>query len=391
MKRHTLFSTLLLLAVCGQPHAIAAEQLRLAKAQFPEPRSPETEVEWNEYKLAYFQRYNAGPGSAPTNVAQFSDFDQAGRPLWFERDQSEELTNLIRILFDREQFDDLDRVVADWSSPRARLADGWWKLEWFPSALQNEYEYPGRDVVLQRIEKWKAHNPKSVGAAILEAKWWTDYAWKARGGGWASSVTPEGWRLFRERLEKAEKLSLESEPYASGNPLWGMLRLDLAGAQQRSFAEQFSIFESVIKHNRGYYQLYGVLAIYAAPKWGGDWDLVNEVIEMAETATKQEDGASVYARLYHRVQNESGEQAFDIFKHTRADWSHMKQGFEDILERYPHGKWNGSVFARYACQAGDGETYRRLRSRLGVDIAPEAFRKSLPLEVCDARLGPNPL
>ena len=45
--------------------------------------------------------------------------------------------------------------------------------------------------------------PNRTGVKVFQGKGLIDWAWDARGYGWASSVTPEGRRLMRERLEKA--------------------------------------------------------------------------------------------------------------------------------------------------------------------------------------------
>ena len=48
--------------------------------------------------------------------------------------------------------------------------------------------------------------PGHTGVRVFEARGLTDWAWDARGVGMAQSVTPEGWRQFHERLQKAEKV-----------------------------------------------------------------------------------------------------------------------------------------------------------------------------------------
>ncbi|MFO1465163.1 MAG: hypothetical protein U1F35_01755 [Steroidobacteraceae bacterium] len=52
----------------------------------------------------------------------------------------------------------------------------------------------------------------------MEAAWWRSMAWKARGDGFSNTVTPEGWKLFEERLAKARKLMDEAESFAATNP-----------------------------------------------------------------------------------------------------------------------------------------------------------------------------
>jgi hypothetical protein len=54
------------------------------------------------------------------------------------------------------------------------------------------------------IKNW----PDSAHTHLLRGTYYVHYAWQARGGGYAKTVSPENWRLFEERLAEAEK-SLE--------------------------------------------------------------------------------------------------------------------------------------------------------------------------------------
>ncbi len=51
------------------------------------------------------------------------------------------------------------------------------------------------------FENW----PDSAQANALKGKFYIKYAWLARGSGWADTVTDEGWKLFRERLDESDK------------------------------------------------------------------------------------------------------------------------------------------------------------------------------------------
>jgi hypothetical protein len=42
------------------------------------------------------------------------------------------------------------------------------------------------------------------GAGLIEGSFWVASAWSARGSGWSSSVTGNGWKLFGEYLQKAQ-------------------------------------------------------------------------------------------------------------------------------------------------------------------------------------------
>src|SRR5205085_1588049 len=59
------------------------------------------------------------------------------------------------------------------------------------------------EVVQKLLPDFEKAFPKSSAPFVLAGNVCTQYAWDARGGGWANTVTPEGWKLFHERLEMA--------------------------------------------------------------------------------------------------------------------------------------------------------------------------------------------
>ena len=247
MKKIAL-SLALLVAGCPLAAAETVRKLEIAGAQFPAARSDLTDREWFTYKVGYFHKYNAwesppsyinkptfginGPALEPTVipgppiVQHYSDLDAQGRPMWFDGSLTNELYDLAYILFANERFDDLERLLADWTNKKERAADGRWKLGWFLEAIEASGRETGEfEARLERLDRWRAKYPHSPFPPIAEADLWRTAAWRARGSGYSSSVTPEGWRLFHERCKKAEQILLASRSYASDNPLWSLVYL----------------------------------------------------------------------------------------------------------------------------------------------------------------------
>ena len=56
---------------------------------------------------------------------------------------------------------------------------------------------------LARLEKWRAQYPQSITVYTTLAATYVNYAWQARGNGYANTVTDEGWQLFRDRIHQA--------------------------------------------------------------------------------------------------------------------------------------------------------------------------------------------
>lgn len=84
-------------------------------------------------------------------------------------------------------------------------------------AAYEEFSNPGKEepeaayVARERLlNEWYSETPSAESALALGILY-ENYAWLARGHGFADTVSEEGWRLFRERLQKAEKLLDEAE------------------------------------------------------------------------------------------------------------------------------------------------------------------------------------
>lgn len=54
------------------------------------------------------------------------------------------------------------------------------------------------------LDEWCSTYPSSYLPWVVRGSFNINAAWEARGGGWGSTVTDDGWRLFRENLQRAE-------------------------------------------------------------------------------------------------------------------------------------------------------------------------------------------
>ncbi len=356
--------------------AKSAGALLIATAQFPAPRTEETEQEWRNFREAYSASLRSGRPS------EYSEYDAEGHPLWWGGSREAALgAELMKLLLE-DKFEQVDRILATWAKNSERTADGKWKLDLYLQALASLFEehWPRE---LERIERWKAKSPRSVGAAVAEAYYWRAYAWNARGDGYSNTVDDKAWEMFADRSRKAEEALRASESYASDNPLWGSIYLSLAPGLQLSQQKTEDLFRRLVQKNRFYYWYYFWMTGFSSPKWGGSWAQIESLARFAEKATAETDGASLYARIYWSAAGNNQEVV--IFKTSRVDWPHMKEGFDDLMARYPHSAWNANAYASFACAADDGDTFRRMRQRIGAHIERRAWLRGRTLEFCEEK------
>ncbi|MGZ5027189.1 MAG: DUF4034 domain-containing protein [Methylobacter sp.] len=327
----------------------------------------ESDAGYEQYISSYFARYHALGGEKAPELNDFNaERDAQGHPKWFDGFNGEYTLEMLVIrLFVKEQFDDLEKLIADWNNPDNRNADGKWKLLAFSDALVLRFNNGSWDADYEIIKHWRQKYPQSASAAIAEATYWNTYAWNARGNGFANSVSQEGWKLFEERNRKAESVLLESAPYASGNPEWYAVRLAVANVLNAPKRQLVKLSEEATQRHPYYYSIYSAVVHALTPSWGGDWRSINAFIKASAMKTKEHEGAALYTRLY-MMASACGtcDQAFNLFRDTKVSWPEMKKGFDDLLNHYPNSLWNLNKYASFACQAGDKATFRALRRRI---------------------------
>ena len=379
-----LFSVLFLsLMLCGAT-GLAAESAEPWRA---DPGSPLVDVhspDYVHYASAYYARYHALDDASIPGLDNFrEELDSNGHPKWFDGVQGKyTLTQLVERLIAHEQFDDLDRLFDDWSDPKSRMADGRWKLSSFVDAVTERFvvtkAWDSNYLVLQN---WKKKNPKSIAANLSEVIYWINYAWDARGNGYADSISPLGRKLFEERLLKAEQTLLNCKDSSSQNPVWYSEYIRVANGLNWPKADIYKLVMDAEQKQKYFYGLYMRYAVALTPKWGGSWELVDAFIKASTDNTKDQEGHSLYARLYWTVDEHTPE--FNLFRDTQASWPEMKKGFDDLMRRYPHSAWNLNNYAAYACKAGDKSTFQYLRFLIGNNVTPQAWNSSYSLDLCE--------
>jgi len=284
----------------------------------------------------------------------------------------------------------LEGVTNAWSDPKCVFDDGRPMLTALDAGYSSNFQqFKGTqkwDLILNRLKHLKAKFPNQAFVAIAEATYWTEYAWDARGDGLASSVTPDGWKLFHERLENAEKVLNDTKYYSSQLPAWYDEMILVQSALDRPAKDRDKTFLEGTKRFKTYYQTYFTMLNFLSPKWGGSWDTVDNLVQWSVANTKEIDGSSMYARLYWSA---SGGllPGTSLFKDTRATWPKMKQGFEDLMARHPKSKWNLNNFAKFACMANDKVTFLKLRDQIGRDVVDAAWPPNTSLDLCETKFG----
>lgn len=292
----------------------------------------------------------------------------------------------VQVAFNRGEYAKADALITQYCNSKERLNDGRWQLTGVAPSLEKYFEaYAEWKIMFRKVDEWRTEFPASSAVNVVESMLWRTWAWSARGKGFASTVAPEGWQLFRERLQKAADVLARSRE-KSGSCAWFYeewlkVLLGLGSGPEVGAA----VFEAGLDKFPDYHPIYNQRLWVLMPRWGGSYEEIDQFIDDVTRRNLGKEGEALYTRLYMWVDSWEGIQ-FELFRDSLAKWSRMKNGFDLLLERYPQSTWIPNSFAAYACRAGDKETYIRIRQRLTRPYYVPAWPENYSIEVCDARL-----
>jgi hypothetical protein len=285
------------------------------------------------------------------------------------------------------EFDQVDEALRKFADLSLRDIDGKPALGGVVSGIDRyaEKEALGSHA-LGDVEAWRKKSRNSTAGILVESRLWYQAAWAARGPGSASHVSDEGWKLFGERLTKAEKILREGHDAASSSPAWYSMYVDanigLDGHEvdvEKYFREGSARFPS-------YYELY--FAYLERRQWYGSQPELLGVIDDLTRHGRRDEDAALYARLLWSV---SQGMRFDdgswIGDHG-GDWAAMRRGFDLIHAQFPHSTWNAANFLAFACRAKDRDSYQKWRALLGEEVERHTADVEVEVSECDRRLRP---
>jgi hypothetical protein len=314
---------------------------------------------------------------------------QSGTPT--ENDGPDGLTIIgqyAQIAWAGNDFATLDRYFLDMAAPAERFEDGGSHLLGLTHGLGVVFSANSTrkdwERSLGQIREWRQKNPQSTAVDIVEAQILRLWAWTARGRN-SRAVTPEGAKLFEQRIKQAEEVLYSSRERSSSNPLWYAEYLDVARGGGWDRKEFRALYDAAITRFPDFYPLYFKMIRYLDPDWRGDIEQIDTYIAEVAKQTEARQGKIMYARLYWYL-SDTRNQEFSLFEDSAADWADIKTGFEQLLAATPKSLWNLNNFASLACRAGDADTYRKLRKQIGKQIYNESWPDNYTMEICDERL-----
>jgi hypothetical protein len=264
----------------------------------------------------------AAPSSSWAQTSPVSTISAEDLRQW-ERDLQGDLT--------AEKFDSLDDIAGRLRRDKTRLTGGTWQLRVFYAAL----DVPGKTEQdsaehIAHLEHWMAQRPNSITARVALAAALERWAWVGRGHGYADTVTPEGGRLYDERMKEAQTILDGSQKMPAMCPQWFSNMMDVVLAQGGDRERMRKVLEDGIRFEPGYYYLYIQYANYLLPRWYGQDGEASKFASASADAV----GGNAGDILYFQIASMLISRPNDDFPFHEMDWQRLQRGYQALISQY---------------------------------------------------------
>jgi hypothetical protein len=198
--------------------------------------------------------------------------------------------------------------------------------------------------------------PKSVTARVELARFLRDYAWQARGSGWANTVKEEGWRLMGERLQAAAQVLAEAKQSDEKCPVYWSTVQGVALGLQLDRKRYDNIFDAAIKEFHDYQYYYRSRAVFLMTRWNGEDGELERDLEKSADRIGGEAGDMLYAQVVWGLHDYG---STDVLEEHHLSWKRTDRGFEAILVKFPDSLAAKNLAAHLATLAQDRAAARK--------------------------------
>ncbi len=237
-------------------------------------------------------------------------------------------------LLEQKNYDELERVAAELQKSNASDAKLFPFLQNFFDVLTwpDDYDF---DKLQPAIEAWRRARPQSNFARLVEIDFWTNKAYSIRGGGYASSITPEMSARMDEALERGTRAIAELPDSANQSPLFFTVLQDwakLSGAG-RPFID--AVFEEGVAKFPDYQPIYLNHSILLLPRWfgaPGEWQAMATRSADAVGGIK---GDMLFAMIMSRVTDSVLRLTWEPEPPLPYDFARFWRGLDALRAQHP--------------------------------------------------------
>jgi len=298
----------------------------------------------------------------------------------------------IRELLLHDKFETLDQIANEARNKKARFPGGFWKIHLIYEGLEQPAQKDKASDAewiqhLAHLQRWEQQRQDSITARVALGWFYHSYGWKARGSGYADTVTEEGWRLLAERLDMGRKVLEEAQALPAKCPEWFLAMQNIALAASWDRDKLDALFERATAFEPDYYYYYRIQAQALMPKWGGeDGDMPKFAWTMGDRV-----GGKKGDLIYYEI----GAQIICGCDNDRQlnemSWPRLKQGYAALEELYGTSILHLNKMAYMASMSGDDDYAKALFTKIGDNWDKDTWRTRDEFVYAKSRVEGAPL
>jgi hypothetical protein len=281
-----------------------------------------------------------------------------------------------------KNFDQLEKAAHEARASKSRFPGGIWKLYIFYEGVTNpiagdQASDSDWGVHFATLKAWASAKPDSATARVALAETYFNYAEKARGSGYANTVSDTGWKLYAERNALAASTLAEAAQLKEKCPYWYEVMQHVALGQGWEKSQARELFEQAAAFEPRFYHFYREYANYLLPKWNGEEGEAGAFAEEISNRIGGSEGKFVYFEIASLVRCQcDGDD-------SRADnlyWPKIKEGYAALGQLYGYSNLKTNRFAHMAVAAGDQEAAQHAFAVIGDDWDHSVWHSSQNFE-----------
>ena len=269
-------------------------------------------------------------------------------------------------LLNSGQLESIQAAEAEVGFTKVRLGDGRYLQQHWAVALADFAKENGASEVLTK--RWLAEKGPDSYACPLLASVFFNQAFKARGGGYADTVTAAANETMSQKLDAADVQLGSCSDRIKQTLFWNIVRLRITFSNDNLRQLRKSHFDAAIAMWPDADEIYEPALMAALPVWGGSVEEMEDIIDAATVRTNARLKTILYGRLY---QNLLTQQSQLTLNDTRADWARLKQSMADFRLLKEPDLDGYMAYIRFACGRED-----YAETRLLLDSAQQRYSQS---------------
>jgi hypothetical protein len=283
------------------------------------------------------------------------------------------VTSQVQQLMAADDYAGLETLADTYRASGARTTSGVSKLTLFHAGVSEGFDrssqgFPIWEERSDWMKEWLRRHPASTTAKLAAGILLSNRGWAMRGtDGYAHMIEDERREPYANQTRATGAYLDSIHSVAAQDPHWYVLTLTIAMQLSADDADVMALFDEGTERYPEYLEIYFAGVRNFLPQWNGSAEALDAFVQHALTKVPRKDRPALYARMYWTAaQSHEG----SLFEWSKADWSKMRRGFDDVLKQYP-SEWNLQASAFFACAAGDHAGARKRMARMqDPDYAP---------------------